>query len=247
KDITQHKLDIKVIEEKQDVIVKQGQLVSIGELAGGMAHDINTPISAIKAGIQMLQEMYVPRDDTEKELLFRMSNCTEKIIKIVNSMRNQIRNLGSNQKINFKISEVINDIRIIAYNEIQKNKCELIVDIQDDVVVNGDPTKLSQVFTNLIINAIQAYDEKGGIVEVHISKAPNNMCMIKIVDYAGGIPESIRDFVFKNILTTKGTKGTGLGLYLAYSVIKGEFSGEITFDSEEGIGTTFYITLNRVN
>lgn len=247
KDITQHKLDIKVIEEKQDVIVKQGQLVSIGELAGGMAHDINTPISAIKAGIQMLQEMYVPRDDTEKELLFRMSNCTEKIIKIVNSMRNQIRNLGSNQKINFKISEVINDIRIIAYNEIQKNKCELIVDIQDDVVVNGDPTKLSQVFTNLIINAIQAYDEKGGIVEVHISKAPNNMCMIKIVDYAGGIPISIRDCVFKNILTTKGTKGTGLGLYLAYSVIKGEFSGEITFDSEEGIGTTFYITLNRVN
>lgn len=247
KDITQHKLDIKTIEEKQDVIVKQGQLVSIGELAGGVAHDINTPISAIKAGIQMLQEMYVPRDDTEKELLFRMSNCTEKIIKIVNSMRNQIRNLGSNEKINFKIADVINDIRIIAYNEIQKNKCELIVNIRDDVSVYGDPTKLSQVFTNLIINSIQAYNGAGGKIEIDISNIPNNMCIVKIRDYAGGIPDNIKNFVFKNILTTKGTKGTGLGLYLAYSVIKGEFSGDITFDSEVGKGTTFYITLNRIN
>lgn len=245
KDITEHKNDIKLIEDKQDVIVKQGQLVSIGELAGGVAHDINTPISAIKTGIQMLQEMYVPRDDTEKELLFRMSNCTEKIIKIVNSMRNQIRNLGSDQKINFKVSGVIEDVRIIAYNEIQKCKCELIVNIEDDLSVYGDPTKLGQVFTNLILNAAQAYDGKGGKIEVRVIKAPENKVMITVRDYAGGLPDTIKNFVFKNILTTKGTKGTGLGLYLAYSVIKGEFSGDITFESEEGQGTTFYIVLNK--
>ncbi len=246
KDITQHRNDIQEIEDKQEVIVKQGQLVSIGELAGGVAHDINTPISAIKTGIQMLQEMYTPRDETEKELLFRMSNCTEKIIKIVNSMRNQIRNLGSDQKFNFKISEVIEDVRIIAYNEFQKSKCELIVNIEDDLSVYGDPTKLGQVFTNLLLNAIQAYNEKSGKIEVSVSKAPSNKIMIQVRDYAGGIPENIKEFVFKNILTTKGTKGTGLGLYLAYSVIKGEFSGEITFESSEGQGTTFYILLDRV-
>jgi signal transduction histidine kinase len=244
KDITEHKNDIKLIEDKQEVIVKQGQLVSIGELAGGVAHDINTPISAIKTGIQMLQEMYTPRDETEKELLFRMSNCTEKIIKIVNSMRNQIRNLGSDQKFNFKISEVIEDVRIIAYNEFQKSKCELIVNIEDDLSVYGDPTKLGQVFTNLFLNAIQAYNEKNGKIEVSVSKAPSNKVMVQVRDYAGGIPENIKEFVFKNILTTKGTKGTGLGLYLAYSVIKGEFSGEITFESSEGEGTIFYILLD---
>lgn len=246
-DITQHKEDIKLIEDKQEVIVKQGQLVSIGELAGGVAHDINTPISAIKAGIQMLGEMYTPRDETEKELLFRMSNCTEKIIKIVNSMRNQIRNLGSDQKISFKISEVINDVKIISYNEFQKSKCELIVNIEDDLSVYGDPTKLGQVFTNLFVNAIQAYNDRGGKVEITVTRSPNEKIMIKVRDYAGGIPEKIKEFVFKNILTTKGTKGTGLGLYLAYSVIKGEFSGDITFESEEGQGTTFYIILDRAN
>ncbi len=245
KDITEHKNDIKVIQDKQEVIVKQGQLVSIGELAGGVAHDINTPISAIKTGIQLLQEMYTPRDETEKDLLFRMSNCTEKIIKIVNSMRNQIRNLGSNQKFNFKISEVINDVKIISYNEFSKNRCELIVNIEDDLSVYGDPTKLGQVFTNLFLNAIQAYNEQPGRIEVSVTKAPNKKIMVKVRDYAGGIPEQIKEYVFKNILTTKGIKGTGLGLYLAYSVIKGEFSGDITFESAVGQGTTFYIILDR--
>lgn len=238
---------IKDLKDKQEVIVKQGQLVSIGELAGGVAHDINTPISAIKTGLQLLQEMYTPRDETEKELLMRMGNCTEKIIKIVNSMRNQIRNLGSDQKYNFKVSEVINDVKIIAYNEIQKGNCDLVINIEDDLSVYGDPTKLGQVFTNLLVNAIQAYNGNGGKIEISVTKAPGNRVMIKVRDYAGGIPEKIKEYVFKNILTTKGTKGTGLGLYLAYSVIKGEFSGEITFESTEGEGTTFYIVLDRAN
>ena len=247
KDVTQHMKDMKELEQKQDVIVKQGQLVSIGELAGGVAHDINTPISAIKTGITMLNSFYQPRDEKEKELLERMDSCADKIIKIVNSMRNQIRNLGSGEKVKFKISDVLKDIQVITYNEITKHKCSLEVNVQDDVSVMGEPTKLSQVFTNLIVNAVQAYPEdKGGKIEVEVSKAPSNKCMVKIRDFAGGIPEEIRGSVFKSILTTKGIQGTGLGLYLAYSVIKGEFSGDITFESETGEGTTFYIVLDRV-
>ena len=175
-----------------------------------------------------------------------MDNCAEKIIKIVNSMRNQIRNLGSSEKVRFKVSDVLKDIQVITYNECQKNKCTLTLNIQDEVEIIGEPTKLSQVFTNLVVNAVQAYPEgQGGKVEVDVSNAPEGKCIIKIRDYAGGIPDSIKDNVFKNILTTKGTKGTGLGLYLAYSVIKGEFSGDITFETVQGGGTTFYIVLDR--
>ncbi|MNV50546.1 Sensor protein EvgS precursor [compost metagenome] len=72
------------------------------------------------------------------------------------------------------------------------------------------------------------------------------MAMIKITDFAGGIDDSIKPYIFKNILTTKGTIGTGLGLYLAYSVIKGVFGGDITFESEKGLGTTFYITIPKI-
>lgn len=238
---------IKELQEKQDIIVKQGQLASIGELAGGVAHDINTPISAIKSGILMFREMLGQRSADEMELLQRMDNCADKIINIVNSMRNQIRNLGGTTNVTFKISDVINDIRIITYNEVAKHRCELIVNIEDDISVTGDPTKLGQVITNLIVNAVQAYGDKSGKVEVNLVKAPNNMAMVKITDYAGGIDDNIKPYIFKNILTTKGTIGTGLGLYLAYSVIKGVFSGDITFESEKGVGTTFYMTLPRAD
>lgn len=241
KDITQHKLDIKEIEEKQEIIVKQGQLVSIGELAGGVAHDINTPISAIKTGITMLSQN-PDRNESEKEILQRMDNCATKIINIVNSMRNQIRNLGGTTKVNFKISEVINDIKVITYHEICKNKSELNITIEDDLSIEGDPTKLGQVLTNLVVNAAQAYGDIGGKIDVSLSRGPNKMALIKVRDFAGGLDPTIKPYIFKNILTTKGTFGTGLGLYLAYSVIKGEFNGEISFDSDD-MGTTFYISI----
>ena len=241
KDITQHKLDIKEIEEKQEIIVKQGQLVSIGELAGGVAHDINTPISAIKTGITMLNQN-PDRNESEKEILQRMDNCATKIINIVNSMRNQIRNLGGTTKVNFKISEVINDIKVITYHEVCKNKSELNITIEDDLSIEGDPTKLGQVLTNLVVNAAQAYGDIGGKIDVSLSKGPHKTALIKVRDYAGGLDPAIKPYIFKNILTTKGTFGTGLGLYLAYSVIKGEFNGEISFDSDN-MGTTFYISI----
>lgn len=243
KDITQHKLDIKEIEEKQDIIVKQGQLASIGELAGGVAHDINTPISAIKTGILMLNQNE-SRTEEEKQILERMDNCATKIINIVNSMRNQIRNLGGDTNVEFKISDVANDIKIITYHEAKKNNSEVTVEIKDDLKIQGDPTKLGQVLTNLVVNGIQAYKEKnGGKVEITVTKADSKTALIKVKDYAGGLDDSIAPFIFKNILTTKGTNGTGLGLYLAYSVIKGNFNGDITFDTIKGEGTTFNITI----
>lgn len=236
---------IKELHEKQDIIVKQGQLVSIGELAGGVAHDINTPISAIKTGIVMLNQMGTKTEE-EKEVLQRMDNCATKIINIVNSMRNQIRNLGSDNNVKFKISDVVNDIKVITYHEVAKNKSEVIVDIKDDIEITGDPTKLGQVLTNLVVNAAQAYgSKKGGKIEITVEKGPKSMAIIKVADYAGGLDPSITPYIFKNILTTKGTVGTGLGLYLAYSVIKGNFNGEITFDTAKGEGTTFYIAIPR--
>ncbi|MNI49566.1 Sporulation kinase E [compost metagenome] len=195
----------------------------------------------------MFREMLGERSEDELEILHRMDNCADKIINIVNSMRNQIRNLGGTTKVDFKINDVINDVKIIAYNEVAKHNCKLNINLIDELTTTGDPTKLGQVITNLIVNAVQAYGEGSGKVDVVLSRAPENKALIRITDYANGISDDIKPFIFKNILTTKGTKGTGLGLYLAYSVIKGEFGGNITFESEIGHGTTFYVTLPLSN
>lgn len=243
-DITEHRKDMIALEEKQEIIAKQAQLVSIGELAGGVAHDINTPISAIKTGITMLKGINSQRPEEEKSIIETMDNCSDKIVNIVNSMRNQIRNLGGNTNVRFKISSVVNDIKCITYHEVKKYKAEVDVEIEDDLEIMGDPAKLGQVLTNLIMNAAQAYkDTSGGKINIIVTKGPADNAVIKVIDFAGGIDESVASHIFKSMLTTKGSEGTGLGLYLAYSVIKGNFNGEINFDTTKGLGTTFYIKI----
>ena len=133
--------------------------------------------------------------------------------------------------------------------EIKTQKCDnyidkLNVDIKEDVIVKGNPAKLSQVVTNIVVNAIQAYEDKGGEINLKVENSTKEV-VISVEDFAGGIPEHIRESIGKNILTTKGVSGTGFGLYLAYSVIKGAFGGEIRFDTEVGKGTTFYITIPK--
>lgn len=235
------KYHIKELGVKQDIIVKQQQLVILGELAGGVAHDINTPISAIKSGLLMLKD--TAKNDDEKMLMNRMDSCADKIITLVNSLRNQIRNIGSDEKISVNIASVIKDTSIIANNELVRSGVKLNMNIRDDLTIIGEPTKLGQVITNIIMNAVQAYEGKPGVIDVDLYKSSKNEAVITVEDYAGGIPESVKPYIFKNILTTKGVSGTGFGLYLAYSVIKGAFGGEITFISSEGKGTRFYIII----
>ena len=233
RDITQAKKDM-------EVMLKNESLVMLGELAGGVAHDINTPISAIKSGLLMFKD--IAKSDDEKMLVDRMDSCADKIVTLTNSLRNQIRNIGSSDVSDVNITSVIKDVSVIIHNELTKHRVTLNLDIKHDLTVKGNSAKLSQVITNIIVNAIQAYEEKGGVVNVAVDKVGKN-AIISIEDFAGGIPEYIRGSIGKNILTTKGVSGTGFGLYLAYSVITGAFGGEITFDTEEGRGTIFYIRI----
>ncbi len=234
RDITQAKRDM-------EIMTKNENLVILGELAGGVAHDINTPIAAIKNGIMMLKDTVAT--DNEKMLLTRMDSCADKIINLVNSMRNQIRNIGSDEKTEVNISSVINDTLMIVHNETMKKGVKINLNIKDELKVMGNATKLGQVITNLIMNAIQAYENNPGMIDVDVYKSDKNQAMIIVEDYAGGIPEHIRPHIFKNILTTKGVSGTGFGLYLAYSVIKGAFGGDMHFETETGKGTKFVISI----
>ena len=233
--------DITGAKRDMEIMTKNENLVILGELAGGVAHDINTPIAAIKNGIIMLKET-VPTDN-EKMLLSRMDSCADKIINLVNSMRNQIRNLGSDEKTQVKISTVVNDTLMIVHNETMKKGVKINLNIKDELTVLCNATKLGQVITNLVMNAIQAYEDNPGMIDIDVYKSDKNEAVIVVEDYAGGIPERIRPHIFKNILTTKGVSGTGFGLYLAYSVIKGNFGGDMRFETETGKGTKFYITI----
>lgn len=237
-----NKIQDKIIVQN-DIMFKQEQLSVLGELAGGMAHDINTPISSINTSIVMFKAH--EKDPKYLEILDTMTVSAERIVNIVNSMRNQIRNLGSNDKEEFELNQMINDLHILTQNEQKKNGCTFESSINEKIMIYGEKTKLGQVLTNIVVNGIQAYGLQGkkGNVKLTAFTKGTNTCRIEIEDQAGGIPEKVQKYLFKNIMTTKGVKGTGLGLYLAGNVIKGIYQGNIWFEVKKGVGTKFIIEI----
>ena len=99
----------------------------------------------------------------------------------------------------------------------------------------------------MISNSIQAYNGKPNQDIDMTLETKDNQLIISITDYASGMPENVKEKLFKEMVTTKGKNGTGLGLYMSYSTIKAHFNGTITVESEEGKGTTFSIVLPLSN
>ena len=96
---------------------------------------------------------------------------------------------------------------------------------------------------SIISNAIQAYDGRVNEIIDLIVKMDNSSIIISVRDYGIGMKQEVKDKLFKEMITTKGKNGTGLGLFMSYSTIRGHFNGNITFESELGKGTTFNVIL----
>lgn len=233
--------DITEVKANVDVYVKNESLTTIGEFVGGVAHDINTPITAIKSGLLMLRNVVNTKE--EKQLIESMTNSADKISNLVNSLKNQMRNLGSNSDTEFTLTELVQDLYIIMHTELTKHNVRLNINANEDIWITGNTAKLAQVLNNIIQNSIEAYGQKGGIVDINIYRDELNNPVIKIEDWAGGIKEDIRPMIFKKIIKVNDMPTAGVGLYFAYSVIRGSFGGNITFDTKTGRGTRFYITL----
>ena len=236
KDITEQKTNV-------DIYVKNETLEIIEELAGGVAHDINTPITAIKSGLLILRNTVKTKD--EQHLVESMTNSADKISNLVNSLKNQIMNLGSNSDTEFSLNELVQDLYVVMHFELSKHNVRLNINCNEEIWITGNTAKLAQVLSNIIQNAIEAYGKKGGIIDIDIYRDDLNNPVIKIEDWAGGIKEEIRPLIFKKIIKVNEMPTAGVGLYLANSVIRGSFGGSITFDTKTGRGTKFYITLHN--
>lgn len=234
KDITEQKNNI-------DAYIKSENLSVIGELVGGVAHDINTPITAIKSGLIIMRSILKSED--ELHLIENMTNSADKISNLVNSLKNQVRNFGSNSDKEFSLTELVKDLYVVLHADFVKHNVRLNINANEDIWISGNSSRLAQALSNIIQNSIEAYDSKGGIIDVDIYRDDDNNPVIKIEDWAGGIKEKVRPLIFKKIIRVNEMPTAGVGLYLAYSVIKGSFGGEITFDTKTGRGTRFYVTL----
>lgn len=243
---------IEEIENNQYVMQRQAQFSILGEFAGGIAHDLNSPLSAMQLDIGMLKDDILPSKiqaepeikEILQDVLNNIDKSIEKMSKTIAGVRNQIRSTADTEKERFSFVELIEGIEILFGSLLRKNNCQLIYDKSKDYYLYGEKNKLDRVIGNVIKNSIDAYieKEKKGKIEVSISKNDKEY-IIKIADEAGGIPNEIKDTLFKEMRTTNGENGTGFGLYYSNTIIESSFKGTITFETKENVGTTFYINL----
>lgn len=261
KDTTQHEKDMQTIKENQDTLMENERLASLGQLIGGIAHNLKTPIMSISGAAEGLNDLIKEYDlsieDKEvtpqdhHEIAHDMSVWVEKIkgyteymSDIITTVKGQAVTLGADQEVEFTIKELINRVDILMRHELKNALVYLNVSMKTDenTVIDGDVNSLVQVINNMISNSIQAYSGKTEQNIDMVISVENNNLIISIKDYAGGLPETVKNKLFKEMITTKGKNGTGLGLYMSYSNIKARFNGDITFESNNE-GTTFNIIL----
>ncbi len=261
KDITQSKKDLEIIERNHSILMEQERLVSLGQLVGGIAHNLRTPIMSIAGGIEGIRDLVVEYKESIDDLTVTKEDhyeIAEDIFKwlhklkpycaymsdVIAAVKGQTVQYGSSAGISFTIEELCKRMDILMKHELKRFHCELELDLQVHRFkeINGEINVLIQVFDNIIINAIQAYKGKRGKIHLRIKKEKEQILFI-FRDNAGGIKPEIKEKLFKEMVTTKGKDGTGLGLYMSHSTIKGRFGGNLWFESEYGKGTTFYVSI----
>jgi len=143
----------------------------------------------------------------------------------------------------FPIGDAIKRVLLLLDCEMKKRGAILETDIQLDesILVKGLPVDLVQVINNLILNASEAYDGKA-TVKLSVSEKDGKV-LIAVKDNGTGIPQEVAAKLFKAPITTKENHGSGAGLYVSYNTIKNVFGGELWFETKEGEGTTFFISL----
>ena len=262
KDITQHVKDMNTIKSNQDLLVEKERLASLGQLVGGIAHNLKTPIMSIAGAAEGLTDLVKEYDSSiddpevtskdHHDIAHDMDVWIEKIkthtsymSDVITAVKGQAVNLNEEEQDTFTIDELMKRVNILMKHELKNALIDLNINTNstNSIILHGNVNGLVQVINNLISNAIQAYNgEPNKTIDLTIKKEDSNI-VISVQDYGCGMPKEVQDKLFKEMITTKGKNGTGLGLFMSYSTIRGHFDGNITFESKEGVGTRFDIIL----
>ncbi|MEI8175647.1 MAG: ATP-binding protein, partial [Candidatus Omnitrophota bacterium] len=232
----------KELVDVQKQLVQAEKLATVGTLAGGVAHEINNPLTAVLTNVQMLLTSETITDELDRESLQLIEEATKRCRTIVQKMMTYARKpLETTEVSRVCLSSVLKTvISFIGYQLEQDNITIVSREEKAEYLVMGNHNELEQVFTNIILNARDAIKntKKSGTIEITFSRHGGlvNVCLS---DDGPGIPKEIASKVFDPFFTTKDVgKGVGLGLAICQSIVL-KHGGTISFESEEGQGTVF--------
>ena len=220
----------------EDQLIQSDKLTSIGLLAAGVAHEVNTPLAVVSSYSQMLYKQ-LHQDDPKAKILDKIIKQSFRASEIVNSLLNFSRTSGSEFR-PIDLHGVVGDTLSLLEHQFKTAKVRVRREFSSGVPqVFGNPGKLQQVFLNLFINAKDAMPDGGELLVKTTSH--DSVFRIEVVDNGLGIAEEHLKRIYDPFFTTKALgRGTGLGLSVAYGIIQ-EHSGGISVDSKPGQGTHF--------
>ncbi len=226
--------------ELEQRLVQADKLSSIGLLAAGVAHEVNTPLAVISTYAQMLAKQ-VAHDDQKSLLLEKIAKQTFRASEIVNSLLNFSRT-SSTTMTEVNLNRTVQETLSLLEHQLQKAGVRVETELEPGLApVQGNPGKLQQVFLNLFLNARDAM-ETGGVLRVRTWTGEHGAA-VEISDNGPGIPPEYLHRIYDPFFTTKSSrKGTGLGLSVTYGIIQ-EHGGSIRASNRAGGGACFLIEL----
>ena len=230
----------RILINTQQELVRVEKLAAIGELAAGVAHEINNPMAVIRGNTELVQ-VALPEDSPAQEELAIITRQLSRVERIVANLlrfaRKERKQLGR-AAINRMLAEILRQVG----HQIPLNAVDVATVLDpSSPEVEGDADQLQQVFTNLIINAVQAMPAGGTLTVATVAHPDTATCEVVISDSGCGIPPESLEQIFNPFFTTRAN-GIGLGLSVSYGIIR-DHGGEIGVDSTPGKGTSFRVTL----
>jgi two-component system NtrC family sensor kinase len=244
----QEEVDKKTAEimKAQEQLIDAEKLASLGRMAAGIAHELNSPLTGIVTFAHLMRKRVEKENrsqDTEDlDVIIEQANRCSKIIKGLLGFARK----GAHEKIQINVNALLDGTLAMVRNQAKFHNIQLKIDLPETIpAVVADPNQLQQVFLNMLTNAVDAMNDVG-IISIATRRISNNskgFIEIEFTDTGPGIPPENISKIFEPFFTTKAVgKGTGLGLPISYGIVK-RLGGDITVQSEVGKGTTFTIRL----
>ena len=235
----------KELRDTRDQLIQSEKLSSLGRMAAGVAHEINNPLSSILINAHLLAEETVKEKrlkDNIDLIIEETSRCSTIVKDLLHFSRQTepVKVPGDINRVVEKVILLLKNQFLLQNKDISKN---LATGLPKVII---DESKIEQVFTNVMMNALDALSEEGELsIESRFAANPDRV-EVMFRDNGCGIPEKEIGKIFDPFFTTKGTKGTGLGLSVSYGIIR-QHGGKIDVWSEEGKGTTIIISFQLNN
>lgn len=221
---------VKDMKRNQEILVEQERLSSLGQMIGGIAHNLKTPIMSISGASQAIKDLIKEYEmsisnhqvtaEDHHEIAKEMEEWNSKIkvyleymTEIIDAAKGQAVTMNASTVTEFTIYELVTRVKILMKEQLMHRNCKLNLNMELDknTYITGEISALVQVLNNLIINAIDAYQNNSGEINLNLYEKEEKIHII-VEDFAGGISESVQNKLFKQMITTKGKAGTGLRL-----------------------------------